>query len=166
MSVLSDRIEEFIEALLEKAEGGHAELRRNELAEQFGCAPSQISYVLSTRFCPLRGYMTESRRGSGGYVRIMRIDVVHSGELIEVLQDELGTPGTPIGMRRAEHIVRGLAHAGHIEEGIVPVMLAAMEPRVLKHAGEEEDKLRGYMLRSMLSRCAAGGEQAEEVERV
>lgn len=164
MSVLSDRIEEFIEKLLEDAEGGQAELRRNELAEHFGCAPSQISYVLSTRFCPIRGYVTESRRGGGGYVRIMRIDLVRSGSLLKVVQEELGEPGTPLCMRRAEQIVRGLRHAGQLDDATASLVLAAVEPRVLKHAGSEEDVLRGYMLRSLLTQCTAIGQKRTEVQ--
>ena len=72
-SILADRIEQFIlEKLLEEQENGVV-LRRNELADELNCAPSQISYVLSTRFTPERGFMVESRRGSGGFVRIVRV---------------------------------------------------------------------------------------------
>ena len=65
---LSDAIEQFIKELLSE-ESTEVELKRNELAEYFGCAPSQINYVLATRFSPDHGYVTESRRGGGGYRR-------------------------------------------------------------------------------------------------
>ena len=68
---LSDSIEQFIKDLLNE-EATEVELKRNELAEYFGCAPSQINYVLATRFSPDHGYLTESRRGGGGYIRIVR----------------------------------------------------------------------------------------------
>ncbi len=71
-SGVSDAIENFIKALLE-GEDARADLQRNELAARFGCAPSQINYVLSTRFTSEHGYRIESRRGGGGYVRIYRI---------------------------------------------------------------------------------------------
>ncbi len=73
MRNLADSIENFIisELLREREEA--LLVQRNELAERMSCAPSQISYVLSTRFTPDRGYMVESRRGSGGFVRIMRM---------------------------------------------------------------------------------------------
>lgn len=74
MRNLADSIENFIisELLREREEA--LMVQRNELAERMDCAPSQISYVLSTRFTPDRGYMVESRRGSGGFVRIMRMN--------------------------------------------------------------------------------------------
>lgn len=74
MRNLADSIENFIisELLREREEA--LMVQRNELAERMSCAPSQISYVLSTRFTPDRGYMVESRRGSGGFVRIMRMN--------------------------------------------------------------------------------------------
>ena len=73
---LSDSIESFIKTLITQEEP-EVELKRNELAEYFGCAPSQINYVLATRFSPDHGYIIESRRGGGGYIRIVR--VVQSG---------------------------------------------------------------------------------------
>ena len=73
---LSDSIEHFIKTMMSE-ESTEVELKRNELAEYFGCAPSQINYVLATRFSPDHGYVTESRRGGGGYIRIVR--VVESG---------------------------------------------------------------------------------------
>ena len=81
---LSDSIEQFIKDLL-KEESTEVELKRNELAEYFGCAPSQINYVLATRFSPDHGYLTESRRGGGGYIRIVR--VVRSGSQRLMLMD-------------------------------------------------------------------------------
>ena len=69
---LSDTIEHFIKELMTQEEP-EVELRRNELAEYFSCAPSQINYVLATRFTPDNGYIIESRRGGGGYIRIVRI---------------------------------------------------------------------------------------------
>ena len=74
MARLSDVIEEFIKSLLKESEG-QLELQRNELADFFECAPSQINYVLATRFTLNHGYYIESRRGGGGYIRIVRLDV-------------------------------------------------------------------------------------------
>ena len=68
----SDRIARFILDALESADGT-AELQRSSLADRFGCVPSQINYVIATRFSPERGYMVESRRGGGGYIRITRV---------------------------------------------------------------------------------------------
>lgn len=73
MSVLADKIEKFILHKLLEEEEENIVLRRNELADELNCAPSQISYVLSTRFSNDKGYLVESRRGSGGFVRIIRL---------------------------------------------------------------------------------------------
>ena len=73
MSVLADRIEKFILHKLLEEEEENIVLRRNELADELECAPSQISYVLSTRFSNDKGFIVESRRGSGGFVRIVRL---------------------------------------------------------------------------------------------
>ena len=69
--MLADQIARMIEEMLEEA-GGSLELQRNEMAGRLGCVPSQISYVLSSRFTPERGYIIESRRGGGGCIRIVR----------------------------------------------------------------------------------------------
>lgn len=73
MQNLADLIENFIVGELVREQEESLLLQRKELAERLNCAPSQISYVLSTRFTPERGYVVESRRGSGGFVRVMRV---------------------------------------------------------------------------------------------
>lgn len=69
---LCDYIEKYIRDLLESSEGGLIEIRRNSLAERLGCSPSAITYVLETRFRVERGYVVESRRGGGGYIRVVK----------------------------------------------------------------------------------------------
>ena len=70
--IISDQIAKIIEEMLDRS-GGTAEVRRNDLASQIGCVPSQINYVITSRFTPERGYITESRRGGGGFIRIVRV---------------------------------------------------------------------------------------------
>lgn len=70
--LISDRIAMMIEEMLRQADG-ELELRRNDLADRMGCVPSQINYVITSRFTPERGYMIESRRGGGGYIRITKV---------------------------------------------------------------------------------------------
>ena len=89
MAQLSDSIEHFIKELMD--EDTQIELRRNELAQHFGCAPSQINYVLATRFSVDHGYIIESRRGGGGFVRIVRIQTANNGEnLLHSLLQRVG----------------------------------------------------------------------------
>ncbi|MBQ7515182.1 MAG: CtsR family transcriptional regulator [Schwartzia sp.] len=75
MSNIADLIESYILRQLAAQESGHVELRRTDIADKISCAPSQISYVLSTRFTPARGFVVESRRGLGGFIRIAQVPV-------------------------------------------------------------------------------------------
>lgn len=89
MSRISDLIEVFINELIEEGEG-IIEIGRNEMASQFNCAPSQINYVLTTRFTSDRGYVVESRRGGGGYIKIMKINMDENDYLLKMLTDRIG----------------------------------------------------------------------------
>src|SRR5690554_5485877 len=86
MARLSDIIEEFLKTLLTESEG-ELELQRNDLASYFECAPSQINYVLATRFTLNHGYYIESRRGGGGYIRITRLDLEKDDYLLQLLTE-------------------------------------------------------------------------------
>ena len=86
---LSDSIESFIKTLLAE-DSPEVELKRSELADYFGCAPSQINYVLATRFSPDHGYITESRRGGGGYIRIVRVVQTGSQRLMYLVNERIG----------------------------------------------------------------------------
>ena len=87
MAALSDSIERFIKELM--AEDTRVELKRNELAQYFGCANSQINYVMATRFSVDRGYLVESRRGGSGYVRVIRISS-RDVDLLSALMERIG----------------------------------------------------------------------------
>ena len=90
MSRISDLIEKFINSLIEDGEGA-IEIQRNEMANQFNCAPSQINYVLMTRFTTERGYFIESRRGGGGYIKISRVEEDSRDYLIDLLENSIGS---------------------------------------------------------------------------
>ena len=113
MAQLSDSIEHFIKDLM--TEDAHVELRRNELAQHFGCAPSQINYVLATRFSVDHGYIIESRRGGGGYVRIVRMQTRGETNFLDMLLNRVGnsvdeeTAVAIISNLRERNIVTALA---------------------------------------------------------
>lgn len=73
MSSMANKIEMYLKVMLDRAKDGVIEVQRSELADIFDCVPSQINYVLGTRFTPAHGYTVESRRGGGGFVRIIRL---------------------------------------------------------------------------------------------
>lgn len=92
---LADRIEKYIKVLINRSEDNQIEIQRIELAETFKCVPSQVTYVISTRFTENEGYFTESRRGGKGFVRITRYSVLNdggdttAGNSLFILVDEL-----------------------------------------------------------------------------
>ncbi|MBR6514377.1 MAG: CtsR family transcriptional regulator [Clostridia bacterium] len=81
--LMSDIIANMIEEMLSEG-GGELELKRNDLAGRIGCVPSQINYVITSRFTPERGYMIESRRGGGGYVRITKVQMTRDEYLMHI----------------------------------------------------------------------------------
>lgn len=85
MANLSDIIEGFIKEMFEDIPEGILDIQRNEMANHFNCAPSQINYVLTTRFTLERGYFVESRRGGGGYIRIKKLKISEDEFLREIM---------------------------------------------------------------------------------
>ena len=101
--MLTDHIAKLIEQMLDK-EGGSLELRRNEMANKIGCVPSQISYVITSRFTPERGYIIESRRGGGGCIKIVRKQMQKS----EYLMHFFYAVGDDIGEKEAVAYLKNL----------------------------------------------------------
>ncbi|BDF58200.1 hypothetical protein CE91St36_10170 [Christensenellaceae bacterium] len=146
MSVLSDHIESFIKELLMEDEG-MAELQRNELAQRFNCAPSQINYVLTTRFSPSRGYITQSRRGGGGYIRVIQLDVDENEYIRDIIEDKL-TGG--VGMRQAAELIEGMVETGLIDKKAKNIILAAISDKALDVPSEVKNGLRSSILKEIL----------------
>src|SRR5690625_8015902 len=80
---ISDIIEQYLKKIIHSNEEKVAEIKRSELADLFQCVPSQINYVINTRFTIEKGYIIESKRGGGGYIRIIRIEHRDESELID-----------------------------------------------------------------------------------
>ena len=145
---ISDSIEHFIKEMLGE-DSPEVELKRNELAEYFGCAPSQINYVLATRFSPSQGYLTESRRGGGGYIRIVRVMETGPQKLAYLVRDRIGDS---LSEEQAQRIITNLRDTGMATDGEADLMSAALGARALSVPLSPEMKaaLRARMLKSML----------------
>ena len=142
---ISDTIAEFINELL--AEDSTAELQRAELASRFRCAPSQINYVISTRFSPERGYMVESRRGGGGYIRIRRVNM----EPRLLLMHTVNALGAQIDYASAAALIRNAVSAGALDERLAIVMLSADSENALRPvAPSGRNTVRASVLKQML----------------
>lgn len=149
---LSDSIEQFIKTMLSQEEQ-EVELKRNELAEYFGCAPSQINYVLATRFTPDHGYIIESRRGGGGYIRIFRMQHDTGKQLVYLLNERIGNS---ITLLSATHLIQQLCEREIITHEEAALMNAAISQQAMSLPMPEDLKsaLRAKILKSMLMEIA------------
>ena len=147
---ISDMIAEFIQRALQASDGIY-ELQRCELAEQFGCVPSQINYVISTRFSPEHGYIVDSRRGGGGYIRIQR---VNAGRLM-LLMHTINSVGDEIDAASVAAILGNLENAGALSPDRVRLIAAALSIRSIAAVPSEiKAKTRAAILKQMLIVCA------------
>lgn len=144
MKNTSDYIEEHIKEILEQV--SVAELRRSELASRFEVVPSQINYVIKTRFTASRGYIVESKRGGGGYIRIGRITFSDKHELVH---DLLQNMGTELSSTVFEDIIQLLFDEQLMTEREGNLVLAASSDEVL---GKEASLIRARMMRQILRR--------------
>lgn len=145
---LSDTIEAFIKEMMGE-EQQEVEIKRNELAEFFNCAPSQINYVLATRFTPDHGYVTSSQRGGGGYIRIVQVRRSAQDHLSYLLNERIGND---IDAQSAQILCRQLAESGVVSLTDAQLMAAAVSPGAFSVPMPEQVKnaLRAKILRAML----------------
>ena len=140
---ICDAIEQFL--LDAFSEDGVVLISRNNLAQHFDCAPSQINYVLTTRFTADRGYLTASRRGGGGYIEIRKIDVSKDGYLI--LCREIGEE---ISCRRAQSILEALAERNVVTRRESALLNLAMSDSSLSSPIVIKDRLRAQILKNII----------------
>ena len=150
---ISDSIESFIKEMLGE-DSPEIELKRNELAEYFGCAPSQINYVLATRFSPDHGYLTESRRGGGGYIRIVRVVQAGSQRLMYLVNDRIGDS---LGEEECLRLISQLKEQRIVTADEAALMASAISTRALSVPVPDSLKnaMRAKMMKSMLMTIAS-----------
>lgn len=147
MAGLSNIIERFIKNLLKDAEDGIIEIQRNEMAEHFECSPSQINYVLSTRFTPYKGYYIESRRGGGGYIKIIKVSIKDNKDIYNMIVD---TIGRSITKNKAYSIVEGLYDENLISNREKKIIKVAISNRTLVGSNSEKNIIRANILKNIL----------------
>lgn len=145
---MSDMIADFIAELLTDG-GGVAELQRRQVADRFSCVPSQVSYVLETRFTPENGYLVESRRGGGGYIRIVRM----MDDKAEALMRAARGVGGRLTQSSATKLTRALVSAGLLSAREGSLLLSACSAGALAEVPEEH---RDH-IRASVFRCAVLG---------
>lgn len=129
MARISDIIAQFINDMIEDEKNKEVIIQRNELADKFNCAPSQINYVLTTRFTTEKGYLIESRRGGGGYIVIKKVIHEVHADRRDLIYDEIGTG---ITYHNAAAIVDNLLEHNIIDEKAANLTKVAINDRTLQ----------------------------------
>ena len=144
---ISDLITCFIQNALDETDGDVVELQRGDLAQRFNCVPSQINYVMSTRFSPEHGYIVESRRGGNGYIRITRVRTDRKTLLMQVIN----SIGDALDYQSAKAIANNLADSGAIEAATARILLAAMSENALREVPKEvRNRVRAGIFKQVL----------------
>ena len=143
MSNIADMIESYILRQLASRQDGQVELRRTEIADEISCAPSQISYVLSTRFTQDKGFVVESRRGLGGFIRIVQVPLRDL-----VYQDMLSKINEEMDMETVQSMVRYLTQHGMVEKREAALLMQVVTG--LFHSETLAAKERVQMLKTMI----------------
>lgn len=121
----------------------YAEFGRNELADIFGCVPSQINYVISTRFNPEKGYSVESRRGGGGYIKIRKVSLGGVSEVIDSI-------GDCCDFQKARSVIEYLYERNLIEKQAAKILLCAVSDRSIPISQPIRDRLRANILKNAI----------------
>ncbi len=144
---MSDIVARYIIDMLNACDG-NAEIQRNELAGTLGCVPSQINYVISSRFTPEQGYIVESRRGGGGYIKITRITTDRRIAIMHVVN----TIGDSISAASAATILENMAERGMLDRREKVLILSALSDQAYKDVPQGvRDALRASVMKNMLA---------------
>lgn len=148
MSNISDIIEQYLKQVLQSRGKNMIEIKRNEIADQFKCVPSQINYVINTRFTVEKGYIIESKRGGGGYIRIFRIEHLDEAELID---DLIQMINPAVEQQAAVNILERLEEKKVINEREKKLIFSAIDRTTLAFELPLRDKVRARILTAMLT---------------
>lgn len=143
---MSDIIEAYLKKVLGQDE--QVEIRRSEMADRFNCVPSQINYVINTRFTVQQGYLVESKRGGGGYIRIIKVKLLDEAELLDMMIDIIGNK---ISQKNAYSIIQRLFESEMLTKREANIMLSVMEKSLLNVNGANENELRAKLLVAFLN---------------
>lgn len=148
MKNVSDIIEHYLKSILTESDSHLVEIKRSELAERFQCVPSQINYVISTRFTVERGYLVESKRGGGGYIRIIKI-IAHNK--VELYDQMIALLNDKISQSSGENIIYRLYTEKAITKREANIIQSAIDRSVLNLQLPYRDQLRANILKAMIS---------------
>ncbi len=147
MGSLSNNIESYIKEKIEESPGKSVIIKRSSLAEKFNCVPSQINYVISTRFTPEKGYLVKSRRGGGGFIQISRLKISDQGLLYKFMNEIVGDS---ISQKEASDFIIGVYENNIITEREKDLLLACVHRESIPISLPARDQLRAKMLTNAL----------------
>jgi len=147
MGSKAEAIEQYLIRIIEGSDNDMVELRRADLSLRFSCVPSQINYVLNTRFTLSQGYVVESRRGGGGYLRIVKLPIRRGERILELLGDERRTTLTE---QEAKGLMTRLVREGFFTPSEGRLALALMDADVLVRAGTARDAVRLDLMKALV----------------
>ncbi len=147
MHNMSDIIEQYIKKLFEEAQDDVVEIQRANIAQRFDCVPSQLNYVIKTRFTNEHGYEIESKRGGGGYIRITKVETKDQGNYIKRLMELIGPA---ISQQQALYIIDGLLENNLITEREAKMIAAIVDRETLKMDVAVRDIIRANILKRLL----------------
>lgn len=147
MKNISDLIERYLKQLLADSIHDYIEIQRNELANRFNCVPSQINYVLTTRFSTGRGYIVESRRGGGGFIRIVKLPLDQRVDLILNISNLIGDS---VSQNDASGLIRRMLEEELITRREARLMHAAVGGNTIRLNMPARDRLRAVILKAMV----------------
>lgn len=143
---MSDLVTRYILDMLD-SQNGIAEIRRNELAGNLGCVPSQINYVITSRFTPEQGYIVESRRGGGGYIKISRVSMDKGTAVMHIIN----SVGNNLDKATAEAMINNMLQRGILSLESAKLIASALSDRSLREIEQEKrDSLRASLFKNML----------------
>lgn len=148
MRNISDIIEQYLKQVLTTSGKEIVEIKRSEIADKFQCVPSQINYVINTRFTIERGYIVESKRGGGGYIRIIKVKANDAAHLIDQI---LGIIDRRISQASAEDLIIRLVNEDVISRREAKIMLSVIDRSVLYIELPHRDELRARIIIAMLT---------------
>ncbi|MEW4149082.1 transcriptional regulator CtsR [Bacillus thuringiensis] len=147
MRNISDIIEQYLKQVIDLSNKNVIEIKRNEIADRFECVPSQINYVINTRFTLERGFVVESKRGGGGYIRIIKVKL-HDD--IDIIDQMLHMIDHSVAQGNAESMIIRLIEEGIITNREAKLMLSVIDRSVLSMDVPSRDELRARILCAML----------------
>ena len=142
---MSDLIESYLKNVLLSNET--VEISRSEIADQFNCVPSQINYVINTRFTIQQGYVVESKRGGGGYIRIMKVNLVDEMDILNTLGDLIPPQ---LSVREANHLLQNLYENELISKREAQMMALMMEKDTFPVSVKNGDEIRSNMMKKLI----------------